>query len=1158
MPAIQKTFLSVQSEGALLPIDLLMRISDPQNNANMLKGLTADDYRKSGRKLNEVINNSWTALLQSWQVFKRGQAKVTVHDDGLRLTINWLRSLFEELGYGTLLSKPEIVVGERSYPISYGWEQTPIHLVSYRRKDREGSKSSLDELNKIGSGLDIRRSSPASLVQDLLNRSKEHLWGIACNGLELRLLHKDVSLAHPAFVAFDLEEMFDNQLYADFVLFWMLCHATRMVKEKDDAINKPEGYWLEIWSQEAVSGGMRVLDKLRDNVVEAIKELGTGFLAHPTNGPLREELRSGKLAAKDYYNQLLRLVYRLLLLFLAEDRALLFDPNALESAKNLYTDYYSTAHLRSLADRTLGTRHSDLYIGLKLVMDKLSDLDGCQELGLPALNGFLFSDRAMHNLNTCQLANFHLLATVRKLAYTVNEKDKVRRAVDYKNLGSEELGGIYESLLELHPQYVLASGQFELITASGNDRKTTGSYYTPTSLITQLLDTALNPVLDEAANQPDPEAAILKLKIVDPACGSGHFLVAAARRVAKRLASVRTGDDEPSPADQRHALREVVSHCIYGVDLNPMAVELCKVSLWFESLDPGKPFNFLDAHIQQGNSLLGTTPALLKNGIPDEALETIEGDDKKFASEYKKKNKEQRKMVKIFTSKVFQPWEQLGDLDTGMRQFEAMVDTSVAAVRQKEAAYTKLHTTDGYLYGKLWADAWCAAFVWKKSKAFAYPITEEIFRKIEHNPDDLKGWMGNEIQRLAAQYQFFHWHLAFPDIFRVPTSDEQPENEHTGWSGGFDVVLGNPPWERIKIQEKEWFASRRPEVANAANAAQRRRMISALVNEAPELYTTFMDDQRQATGESHFVRDSGRYPLCGRGDVNTYSIFAENMREIIGPMGRVGCIVPSGIVTDDTTKAFFDNLMTTQTLANLFDFRNELKLFPGIDHQVKFALLTIAGKTAKSPKANFVFGAYRAEDLEETERHFSLSAADIALLNPNTHTCPVFRSKRDMELTKAIYERVPILIKEGMHEDNPWNIKFLSMFHMTNDAHLFRTYEYLEQDGWKLQGNIFYKGADNCLPLYEGKMIGLFDHRFGTYERGAISDRELADVQHTDPQALPLPRYWISSSHMPSLDKKNENSFNVFRIIARSTDLGREYLAFFPICLVVIALLQSL
>ena len=222
-----------------------------------------------------------------------------------------------------------------------------------------------------------------------------------------------------------------------------------------------------------------------------------------------------------------------------------------------------------------------------------------------------------------------------------------------------------------------------------------------------------------------------------------------------------------------------------------------------------------------------------------------------------------------------QPWDRLGDFATSMMQLDEMRDDTVEDIHRKQDYYAQLVKSSGYEFGRLWADAWCAAFVWKKTNEFAYPITEEVFRNIEKNPHNIASWMKAEIIRLREQYQFFHWHLAFPDVFRVPAKDEEPENEQAGWSGGFDVVLGNPPWERIKIQEKEWFAAARPDIANAANAAQRRRMIAALQYEDPALYIAFIEDQRQAEGESHFIRNSDRYPLCGRGDVNTYAIFAE-------------------------------------------------------------------------------------------------------------------------------------------------------------------------------------------------------------------------------------------------------------------------------------------
>ncbi len=673
---------------------------------------------------------------------------------------------------------------DRSYSISHGWQNTPIHLVSF--------KVELDHYTRTAAG--SFRSSPHSLVQELLNRSDTHLWGFVSNGLRLRILRDNVSLTRQAYVEFDLEAMMDGEVYADFVLLWLLCHQSRVEAEK------PEECWLEKWSRAAHEQGTRALDQLRNGVEQAITALGSGFLAHAANNALREKLRSGELNAQDYYRQILRLVYRLLVLFVAEDRDILFHPDADLVARERYTLYYSTARLRRLAEQRVGTRHADLFHGLRLVMEKLGDEKGCAELGCLLLDSFLFSREAISDLADCEIANHDLLDAMRSLAFI--DDRRMRRAVDYKNLGSEELGSVYESLLELHPLLHIEAARFELQSAGGNERKTTGSYYTPTSLITCLLDSALDPVLDEACAKPDPEAAILNLKICDPACGSGHFLIAASHRVAKRLAAIRTGEEEPAPEARRKALRDVVGRCIYGVDINPMAVELCKVSLWMEAIEPGKPLSFLEQHIQCGNSLLGATPALLEKGIPDSAFEPIEGDDKKICREYKKKNKLQREGNRTLFDPEGNPWERLGDFATSMMQLEEMGDDTVEEIRRKQEYYTKLVQSNDYLFGRLWADAWCAAFVWKKNNEFAYPITEEVFRNIEKNPYSISTWMRDEIIRLREQYQFFHWHLAFPGVFRVPTKDEMPENEQAGWSGGFDVVLGNPPWERSKFKNK--------------------------------------------------------------------------------------------------------------------------------------------------------------------------------------------------------------------------------------------------------------------------------------------------------------------------------------------------------------------
>ena len=781
-------FTTIRTEGGLLPTDLLQRISAGDKD---LDGLKPSDYHLvEGERLNEVISRAWNRLVTAWGAFRTLVEKLPEQDAGTSATRErWLQVLFQELGYGRLVAAKAQEIGGKSYPISHFWQNTPIHLV--------GCRVPLDRRTAGVAG--AARTSPHSLVQEFLNRSEGHLWGFVSNGLRLRILRDNVSLTRQAYIEFDLEGMMDGEAYADFAMLWLLCHESRVEAER------PEQCWLERWVRTAQEQGARALEHLREGVERAINCLGSGFLGHPHNSALRERLRSGELPTQDYYRQLLRLVYRLIFLFVAEDRGLLLDPGADEEAKGRYARFYSTARLRRLAERRRGTKHHDLYYGLCVVMDRLGCDEGCPELGLPALGSFLWSPEAVADIGACDLANSDLLEAVRALVFRVEQR--VFLAVDYKNLGSEELGSVYESLLEMHPDIDADAATFQLKVASGHERKTTGSYYTPSSLVNCLLDSALDPVVAEAAKEADPESAILGLKVCDPACGSGHFLVAAAHRMAKRLAAVRSGDEEPAPEVLRQALRDVIGHCIYGVDINPVAVELCKVSLWMEALEPGKPLSFLNHRIQCGNSLLGATPALLKKGIPDEAFKPITGDDKELCKAFKRQNRDERRgqTTMRFESDATQPWQRLGDLATGVARLDGIPDDSIAGIRRKEDRYAEIVRSTSYLFGRFWADTWCAAFVWKKTRELPYPITEEVFRKIEHNPHSASPWLRKEAQRLAQQYQFFHWHLAFPDVFRVPGLGEEPENEQTGWSGGFDVVLGNPPWDMIQLDDAEFF-----------------------------------------------------------------------------------------------------------------------------------------------------------------------------------------------------------------------------------------------------------------------------------------------------------------------------------------------------------------
>jgi hypothetical protein len=769
------TFTTVKTQGGLLPPEVLERIAAGDST---LPGADRATYHLAEHeRLGEAINRSWNRLLGLWTAFRDALEQRPASDLAVGLTRDrWLLPLFDELGYGRLIRSAAVEIEGKSFAISHAWYRTPIHLV--------GARVSIDRRMPGVAG--AAAAAPHSLLQEFLNRSDEHLWGVVSNGRLLRILRDNHSLSRQAFVEFDLEAIMEGELFSDFRLLWLVCHQSRVEAEE------PSECWLEVWFQQSREEGIRALDRLRKGVEDAIEALGAGFLRHTDNRRLREALGSGELNTQEYYRELLRLVYRLIFLFVAEDRDALLDPEAPAEAKRRFTLFYATRRLRELAARRRGTHHADHWRGMRLVMSKLHG--GCPELALPALGSFLWSEDAAPWTRDAELHNEDLLRVLRALCYITD--GRLRYPVNWRTIGAEELGSVYESLLELHPHLNREAGTFELTTAAGHERKTTGSYYTPTSLVEALLDSALEPVLQEAMLADDREAALMKLKVCDPAVGSGHFLLAAARRMALRLASVRTGDEEASPEAVTEALRYVVGHCLYGVDLNPMAAELCKVSLWMEALEPGKPLSFLEHRIQVGNSLLGATPALLGAGIPDDAFKPIEGDDPAVCREFKKQNKQERESQQLDAYSDMMPWERLGDVTANVVALDALPDVTVGDVQRKEELYAELVRSASYEHGRLWADAWCAAFVWKKTKEFAYPITEEVFRRIERNPHHLTVWMKDEIIRLREQYQFFHWHLAFPDVFCVPATPEIKRHDPTGWEGGFDVVLGNPPYVR--------------------------------------------------------------------------------------------------------------------------------------------------------------------------------------------------------------------------------------------------------------------------------------------------------------------------------------------------------------------------
>ncbi|MGW4682375.1 Eco57I restriction-modification methylase domain-containing protein [Micromonospora taraxaci] len=1134
--ARNQVFSAVHTIGGLIPADMLLRIAEGRD----VTGSKPADYRVVGsRSVRDDAERHWDYLKSIWKDLRgklpvAPEAETPADPTGMAVT-QWLQPLFDELGFGRLTALGAAGItsddGGKTFAISHRWQHVPIHLAPWN--------ATLDR-RPGGAGT----VPPQSLVQECLNRSEAHLWGVLTNGRQLRLLRDSSAMATAAYVEFDLEAIFDGELFSEFVLLYRLLHVSRFdVTEGTTAST----CWLEKWRTEAIAAGTRALDQLRKGVQDAITVLGTGFLRHPNNGALREEVDPQAL-----HNALLRLVYRLLFLFVAEDRDALHHPDADEQARERYAGYFSSARLRAQARRRRGTAHSDLYQALRIVLDALGDENGRPELGLPGLGGLFDDNDADAPLHGLALSNDSLLTAIRHLSLVRDTGSRRWRSVDYRNLDAEELGSIYESLLELVPKHSAVDRTFELVELAGNTRKTTGSYYTPSSLIDCLLDSALDPVIDDAvkrgelaataAGQPDPSDAIvselLSLTVCDPACGSGHFLVAAARRIAKRVAAVRERNPEPTVDAVRHALHEVVANSIYGVDLNPMAVELAKVSLWMEALEPGKPLSFLDAHIKHGNALIGATPALLRRGIPDEAFKPIEGDDKTFAKGLEKQNAKQR----AGQGSLFDPDAGAKVANTvfarDLRRITTAAADNLGDVRRQASAYLTWRTSAEYARALHVADAWCAAFMWTKTKDAPSAVTHDVFRALEDpNASAASQATHDEIARLRGQYRFFHWHLEYPEVFEVPEYGTGIDAA-TGWVGGFDCVLGNPPWEHLELKEQEFFSARASEIAEAAGA-KRKKLIDGLRATNPLLHEAYGAAKRQIDGVRHFAGDSGVFPLCGRGRIKTDPVFAEQGRNLTAPYGRMGMIVPTGIATDATTQFFFKDLVFNGSIAALYDFENRNGLFPAVDSRMKFAVLSLVGRALREPAAKFAFFLHDPIELNDAGKAFALTPEEIDLLNPNTGTCPVFRSRRDAEITLGIYRRVPVLIREGDPKGNPWGVSFMQgLFNMTSDSHLFRTREELEFDGWILTGNVFTKGSARMLPLYEAKMLHHYDHRWATYnDDGATRDVVLEERQ--DPSTVALPRYWVDKLEIDrALANKGwaRDWLLGFRKICRSTD----------------------
>ena len=863
------------------------------------------------------------------------------------------------------------------------------------------------------------------------------------------------------------------------------------------------------------------------------------------------------------------LLYRLLFVLYAEDRGLLpvNDPR--------YDDYGLRKRVRDdIARRTQDgdtfSTHAASYYNHLTTLFTLID-KGDASIGLPPYNGGLFAPASAPMLETVRLSD----AAVAPIIYAMSHRES--HFVNYRDMSVQQLGSIYERLLEHEP--VRHDDGSITIRPNPYVRKDSGSFYTPQELVDLIVDSTLKPLADErlkafedktAALQHDrhpkaerhaeltrldPAEAVLDLKVLDPAMGSGHFLVTAVdflsdyisdlieyvpavpawldgdyasplvqrierirHDILQRAAASNWVIDEAQLTDQAIIRRMVLKRCIYGVDKNRLTVELAKVSLWLHSFTVGAPLSFLDHHLRVGDSLIGVR------------VQHATG--------------ELHRLGGLFAGSAIAGAEAA---TAGMQRIEAMSDADVAEVRESASLFTEVEETTADLRGLLdfvcgWR--WMTAGMKQKERAaFEVPLIEALGQK----PDDaysllaqgptslatsspsLKGEgrgegfthpplrpspafadLWRQARTIADREGFLHWEAAFPGVWQH-WQNPRPE-------GGFDAVIGNPPWDRIKMQEVEWFATRAPDLALAPTAAARRKGIQRLRDAGDPLAGAFDDAKARADSLGQLVRVSGDYPLLGGGDINLYSLFVERAMHLVKPDGLVGLLTPSGICADKTAADFFKSVSTSGRLAGLFDFENRKIFFKDIHASFKFCALIFGGEARCFNETRCAFFLHDTAEIDDPDRCFPLAPSDFARVNPNTGTAPVFRTRRDADITRRIYERHPVLVdRSGGGEQKVWPVRYVRMFDMTNDSDRFRTATQLDTEGfYPVQGNRWKRGEDLYLPLYEGKMVQAYDHRGASVVvnpdnlNRPAQPREATGEEHANPNWLPDPQFWVS------------------------------------------------
>lgn len=1001
-------------------------------------------------------------------------------------------------------------------------------------------------------------------------------WGILTNGVKWRLYYSGARSTIDDYLEIDLARIMglDGDLLDTGVSdadrdHWLAVFAVMFARTAFERASDTAPSFHDSARRDAAFYEERVAKSLSEKVFGTLyPNLGKAVAAAaPADTPL-DEIRQATLI----------LLYRLLFVLYAEDRGLLpvkdkrFDDYALRQSRLDVGKRKDAGDAFSSVAKTIWGRFADLAE----MIDK-----GDPSVGLPPYNGGLFNGDNTPLLKTIGLGDEVMAEALDILSF--EQRDGIRRYINYRDLTVQQLGSIYERLLEFELVRDADSGTVD-VRPNIFARKNSGSYYTPDDLVLLILDETLEPLITDAMDgfkaalakakasdndeytitelqKLDPAKAITRLRVCDPAMGSGHFLVNLVDRLTKHtldalaesgaLVKERFPDlDYESPVveeirkirgtirhnaqdknwsvseeqldDAQLVKRMVLKRCIYGADKNPMAVELAKVALWLHTFTVGAPLSFIDHHLAAGDSLFGlwVRDAIDKAGKGGELL---------YIEDLRNAERQASVMQRI---------EALTDAEIGEAHDSAKMWQDVEfQVGPFDSFVSFIHALD-------WLDLKSAdkalVTLWLDGR-FGDPLPIARGKKAPEEgkakPEELERFTAiwQAARELINEERFLSWQITFPGVWSNWASK--------GLEGGFDAIVGNPPWDRIKLQQVEWFAARRPEIAKAQRASDRTKMIKALKDAVDPLFADYEKADKRAADTMRVARKSGHFPLLSRGDINLYSLFVERAHALVKPGGMVGLLTPSGIASDLSASEFFRKVATGGHLKVLYDFENKKVFFPDVHASFKFCIM-VASPSRTFDAAQCAFYLHNLAELKNPDQAFSISASDFARVNPNTGTAPIFRTRRDMALTTAIYERCPVLVdKSGDVAVAAWPVKYSRMFDITLDSGKFRNRAELEEveGAWPIEGKRWQSKDGEWVPLYEGKMVQSFDHRAASIvaRENAIhhpvwSD-EVAPEQKRDPSFSAISNHWVLMRDVQAVTKQPYHLG--YRAIGRATDI---------------------